>query len=156
MTGSGRCCGSTSRAQFEQSGLVADVAAALVDSGLAAARLCLELTETVLLRDPDVGAATLTRLRALGIGVALDDFGTGYSSLGYLKRLPIDAIKLDRSFIAGLPDDRYDLAIVQAMAGLARQTGIDIVAEGVETEHQRNACANAGSPPRRASCSPPR
>ena len=69
---------------------------------------------------------------ALGLGIALDDFGTGFSSLSYLKDLPIDALKLDQRFVAGLPHDRYDVAIVQAVATLARQTGLDVIAEGVE------------------------
>src|SRR5690606_23805654 len=87
---------------------------------------------------------TLKRLRELGISIALDDFGTGYSSLSHLKRLPIDVLKLDRSFIAGLPDDPHDLAIVQAIAGLARSTGLDVVAEGVETQAQANILRKCG------------
>ena len=130
--------------QFEQAGLVADVASALAASGLPPARLCLELTETALLRDPSAAAAILTRLRGLGLGIALDDFGTGFSSLAYLKDLPIDALKLDQRFIAGLPDDRYDHAIVQAVAMLARQTGLDVIAEGVETEQQAQALRECG------------
>ena len=122
--------------QFEQAGLVDDVIAALDETGLPPSRLCLELTESALLPDVAVAAQTLSRLRELGVSVALDDFGTGYSSLAYLKRLPIDVIKLDQGFIAGLPDDQYDLAIVEAVASLARKTRVDVVAEGVETEAQ--------------------
>jgi EAL domain-containing protein (putative c-di-GMP-specific phosphodiesterase class I)/GAF domain-containing protein len=130
--------------QFEQADLVADVAQALSDSGLAPARLCLELTETALLADTGAAADMLARLRALGVRIALDDFGTGYSSLGYLKHLPIDAIKLDRGFVAGLPGDRYDMAIVRAVAGLAHEAGIDVIAEGVETQAQAAALCGAG------------
>ncbi len=130
--------------QFEQAGLVADVANALSASGLEPSRLCLELTETALLRDQASAADILQRLRALGLGIALDDFGTGFSSLAYLKDLPIDALKLDQRFIAGLPHDRYDAAIVQAVATLARQTGLDVVAEGVETEQQAQALRDCG------------
>ena len=130
--------------QFEQAGLVTDVAQIVADAGLPPDRLCVELTETALIADFDVAARTLQRLRDLGISVALDDFGVGYSSLAYLKRLPIDVIKLDRSFVAGLPNDPYDLAIVQAVAGLARNTGIDIVAEGVETQHQADTLLSLG------------
>src|SRR5690606_8305875 len=130
--------------QFAQASLVEDVAAALAGSGLQPGRLCLELTESALLPDVDAAAQTLTRLRELGVCIALDDFGTGYSSLAYLKRLPIDVIKLDQSFIAGLPDVPYDLAIVQAVAGLARKTGVDIVAEGVETEAQARILRECG------------
>ncbi len=130
--------------QFEQPGLLQDVTQALLASGLPAQRLCLELTETSLLRDEMAAAHTLSRLRGLGVGVALDDFGSGYSSLSYLKHLPIDALKLDQGFIAGLPTDRYDLAIVQAIAGLAKQVGIEVVAEGVENEAQADALRACG------------
>ncbi len=130
--------------QFAQASLVDDIQGALAATGLPAARLCVELTESALLPDIEVAIQTLTRLRELGICIALDDFGTGYSSLSYLKRLPIDVLKLDRSFIAGLPDDPYDLAIVQAIAGLARATGLGVVAEGVETQAQASALRDCG------------
>jgi len=130
--------------QFEQPGLIADVTQALMASGLPAERLCLELTETALLRDELAAAHTLSRLGGLGVAIALDDFGSGYSSLLYLKHLPIDALKLDQAFVAGLPTDRYDLAIVQAIANLARQVGIEVVAEGVETAAQADALRECG------------
>ncbi len=130
--------------QFEQAGLVADVANALSASGLDPSRLCLELTETALLRDQSSATDILLRLRALGLGIALDDFGTGFSSLAYLKDLPIDALKLDRRFITGLPHDRYDVAIVHAVATLARETGLDVIAEGVELEQQAQALRESG------------
>lgn len=130
--------------QFEETGLAADVDNALAESGLPPERLCLEITETLLLRDPDAAAKTLARVRALGVRVALDDFGTGYCSLGYLKHLPIDTIKIDRGFTAGLPGDRADLAIVKAMVGLARDLGIDVVGEGVETEAQAQCLRECG------------
>ena len=130
--------------QFEQASLVDDVAAALAASGLQPARLCLELTESILLPDFTVAVRTLDRLRELGVSIALDDFGTGYSSLAYLKRLPIDVIKLDRSFVGGLPDDPYDLAIVQAVATMARRIGLDVVAEGVETQAQADSLRDCG------------
>ena len=130
--------------QFEQPGLDRDIAEALADSGLPPDRLCLELTESVLLRDFALAAQTCARLRELGVSIALDDFGTGYSSLAYLKRLPIDVIKIDRGFVAGLPDDPYDLAIVQAVVTLARRVGIGVVAEGVETPAQADALRACG------------
>lgn len=130
--------------QFEQAGLVADVSAALDASGLPPERLCLELTETLVLRDPESAARTLARLRGLGVRIALDDFGSGYCSLSYLKHLPIDVIKIDRGFTAGLPDDRADLAIVQAVTQLAGQLDIGIVAEGVETEAQAACLMGCG------------
>ncbi len=130
--------------QFEQTGLVEDIAAILAETGFQPGRLCVELTETALLPDIGLAAQTLSRLRDLGISVALDDFGVGYSSLAYLKRLPIDVLKLDRSFVAGLPHDPYDMAIVQAISGLAVKTGIEIVAEGVETQAQADALRECG------------
>lgn len=130
--------------QFEEAGLTADVDSALVSSGLPPERLCLELTETMLLRDPDAAAKTLARVRALGVHVALDDFGTGHCSLGYLKYLPIDTIKIDRGFTAGLPQDRADLAIVKALVGLANDLDIDVVGEGVETEAQADCLRGCG------------
>jgi EAL domain-containing protein (putative c-di-GMP-specific phosphodiesterase class I) len=130
--------------QFEEAGLAADVDSALAESGLPPQRLCLEITETLLLRDTDTAAKTLARIRALGVRVALDDFGTGYCSLGYLKRLPIDTIKIDRSFTAGLPEDRADLAIVKALVGLANDLGIDVVGEGVETRAQADCLRACG------------
>ena len=130
--------------QFEEAGLAADVDSALSESGLPPDRLCLELTETMLLRDADAAAKTLARVRALGVSVALDDFGTGFCSLGYLKHLPIDTIKIDRGFTAGLPQDRADLAIVKALVGLAKDLGIDVVGEGVETEAQAQCLRDCG------------
>lgn len=122
--------------QFEQPGLVDMVADALANSGLAAARLCLEITETTLMTRAEAALETLTQLRTLGVSLAIDDFGTGYSSLAYLKRFPVDTVKIDRSFVEGLPGDRFDLAIVQAVLGLARTLGMGIVAEGVERVEQ--------------------
>ncbi len=130
--------------QFEEPGLIADVMSALNESGLSPNRLCLEITETLTLRDPAKVGSTLARLRALGVRIALDDFGTGYCSLGYLKYLPIDTIKIDRGFTAGLPHDRADLAIVKALVGLADNLGIDIVGEGVETQAQADCLRECG------------
>ncbi len=130
--------------QLEQPGLVADVAAALQASGLAPSLLWLELTETALLPDAQFAIQTLARLRALGVRVALDDFGTGHSSFARLKHLPIDGLKIDRSFVADLPDDSLDAAIVAAMALVARKAGISVVAEGVETGAQAEALARCG------------
>src|SRR5690606_4900073 len=130
--------------QFAQASLVDDVRQALADSGLPPSRLCVELTESALLPDIDTAVDTLKRLRELGISIALDDFGTGYSSLSHLNRLPIDVLKLDRSFISGLPGDTPDLAIVQAIAGLARHAGLDAAAEDVEPEAQMRAISDYG------------
>jgi sensor c-di-GMP phosphodiesterase-like protein len=86
----------------------------------------------------------MERLKALGVGLAVDDFGTGYSSLAYLKSFPIDAIKVDRSFVAGLPDERFDVALVTAVRELAQALDVDVVAEGVERTEQRDALRDLG------------
>ncbi len=114
------------------------VARALDESGLDAALLHLELTETVPLEHSDGMANRLAQLRKLGIRLVLDDFGTGWCSLGYLTRFPVDAIKLDRSFVAALAHDARAAAIVDAVIELGRRLEIDVVAEGVETGGQRD------------------
>lgn len=106
--------------------------------------LALELTESAALYEIEHVAQELARLRALGMHIAFDDFGTGYSSLAYLRRLPMDQLKLDRSFVAGMLTDAGDRAIVQGVIGLARSFGCGIVAEGVETEEQGLALLQLG------------
>ena len=130
--------------QFGDASLVASIATVLEATGLPAECLGLEITESVLLDDIDATEATLRALRALGVRLSIDDFGTGYSSLSYLKRFPVDEIKIDRSFTAGLVTDRADLAIVQAIIGLADAMDLEVVAEGVETDEQLTRLAELG------------
>ena len=130
--------------QVSDERLITDVEAALAASSLAPERLCLELTESTLIEDLDAGVALIERLKELGVSLALDDFGTGYSSLSYLKRLPVDTIKIDRSFVSGLPDCREDLAIVAAVISFARALGMNVLAEGVETEAHVDALLELG------------
>jgi len=130
--------------QLRQADLVDVVIDALADAGVPARCLCLELTESALLVDPGRAVDVLGRLRAAGVGLAVDDFGTGFSSLVYLKRLPLTALKIDRSFVAGLPDDASDAAIVAAVISLANSLGVDITAEGVETAEQQGALVDLG------------
>jgi len=130
--------------QFDDDGLIEDVAAALVASGLPPGRLCLEITETTLMRDIEHASVLLNALKATGVQVAIDDFGTGYASLVYLKRLPVDVIKIDRSFVEGIPGNSVDTAIVAAVAGLASSLGIDVIAEGVERIEQQHALQAIG------------
>ncbi|MFD0739763.1 putative bifunctional diguanylate cyclase/phosphodiesterase [Lysobacter koreensis] len=130
--------------QFDGAGLAGDVAAALASSGLPPGRLCLEITETTLMHDIDRTLAVLQELKALGVRIAIDDFGTGYSSLVYLKRFPIDTLKIDRSFVQDLPHDRTDAAIVAAVVGLAEALGVEVVAEGIERLEQQHALQALG------------
>ncbi len=112
------------------------VAAALEAAGVPGTALCVEVTETAILQDLDSGIANLRAVRALGVSVAIDDFGTGYSSLAYLRRLPVDVLKIDQSFIDGLGSEHTGVAIVASVIDLAHALGLTVVAEGVETtEH---------------------
>ncbi len=122
--------------QFAQAGLVDAVREHLRGAGLAAEHLGLEITESALLEDSEGVVRRLQELKALGVRIAVDDFGTGYSSLNYLKRLPVDAVKIDRSFVAGLGTNADDSAIVGAIVGMARALRLTSIAEGVETEEQ--------------------
>ena len=110
--------------------------AALIASGLPPERLCVEVTENVVLEDGDRSVAALQALREIGVAVSLDDFGTGYCSLSYLRRLPIDSLKIDRSFVRGLGHEAGDDSIVTSVIDLARSLGVSVVAEGVETAEQ--------------------
>ncbi len=116
----------------------------LEEAGLPGSMLELELTERVLVDDAKDTLATFDRLRALGVQLAIDDFGEGYSALNYLRRLPIQSLKLSPGFLKGVPHERSDVAICQAIAGIARSLGLDIVAEGVEHEAQRQFLLGAG------------
>jgi diguanylate cyclase (GGDEF)-like protein len=124
--------------QFTQPDLVARVSDILEETGLPARLLELEITESVLMDQTEAGTRTLRALRDLGVQLVLDDFGTGYSSLSYLKHLPLDTIKIDRSFVSGLDADDANLPIVQAVIALAHGLGIGVVAEGIETAAQRS------------------
>jgi EAL domain-containing protein (putative c-di-GMP-specific phosphodiesterase class I) len=120
------------------------VAAALAESGFEAAHLCLEVTESVLIEDPDSSTETLAELKKLGVQIAVDDFGTGYSSLEHLRKFPIDSVKIDRSFVRGLPGSSEDVAIVGAVIELGHALNLSVVAEGVETSDQLGNLQNAG------------
>jgi len=130
--------------QFRQPGFVDGVASTLRAAGLPGRLLELELTESILIRDVEDTLARLHALAGLGVLLAIDDFGTGYSSLGYLKRLPIGRLKIDRSFVMDLPGDTSDASIVNAIIHLGLALGIQVIAEGVETEAQRQFLRQAG------------
>ncbi len=121
--------------EFGQPDLIDQVDRLLIETGMDPTTLELEITESVMMDQSEVGVRALSRLRDMGVRVVLDDFGTGYSSLAYLKHLPLDTIKIDRSFVAGLDGDA-DRSIVGAVIALAHGLRIDVVAEGIETEAQ--------------------
>ncbi len=122
--------------QFDSPSVVEVVSSALRDSGLPPELLGLEITESVLVDDPDETVALLDELKALGVRIALDDFGTGYSSLTYLQQLPIDELKIDRSFVAVLEDERSDLVLLRMMVQLGRAFDLKVVAEGIDTDRK--------------------
>ncbi|MGQ7828914.1 EAL domain-containing protein [Altererythrobacter sp. Z27] len=129
--------------------LLADSFVARFSSELAASMLdptqvTLEITEELLLGDLDLAARRLKQLRDLGIRIALDDFGAGFCNFDYLKRLPLDALKLDRSMVLGIAESERDLAVLRAIVTLARVLDLDVVAEGIETEEQRLAVVAEG------------
>jgi EAL domain-containing protein (putative c-di-GMP-specific phosphodiesterase class I) len=119
--------------QFYDPDLVGQVVEVLRDTGLEAGSLVLEITEGTAMEEAPSTLATLRALRGLGAKLAIDDFGNGYSSLSYLKRFPVDVIKIDRSIVEGLGHDRSDSAIVSATITLAHALGLEVIAEGMET-----------------------
>ncbi len=133
-----------SGAQFEAPGFPDWVFAHLDEAGLPGACLELEITESLLMVDEAAAALAVRAVRELGVHVAIDDFGTGYSSLAYLKHFPIEALKIDRSFVADLGRDSNDAAICAAIIAMGRQLGLKIVAEGVETKEQLQFLATHG------------
>jgi diguanylate cyclase (GGDEF)-like protein len=131
--------------QLERGEFIDEVRAALHDSGLAAASLTIEITETVLMREPDQTARLLSELKALGVRIAVDDFGTGYSSLAYLRQFPVDSLKIDRTFITGLELSSEAHALTHTLIQLGKALGLQTLAEGVEhhsqvRELQREGC----------------
>ena len=130
--------------QLRNSDLAEQVVDILDASGLPPEALCLELTESALLADPVGSQAILEKIRGHGIGLAIDDFGTGYSSILQLKLLPLTSLKVDQSFVSGLPDSEVDRVIVQSTIGLANTLGLTVTAEGVETEAQRSSLIDFG------------
>lgn len=133
-----------STVQFCEYGFVDHLLATIEDSGVNPKNLKLEITESLLLTTVDGNIEKMFELKARGIGFSLDDFGTGYSSLAYLKRLPIDQLKIDKSFIRDVLTDRNDAAIVCTIVALAKNMGLEVIAEGVETEGQRQFLADNG------------
>jgi EAL domain-containing protein (putative c-di-GMP-specific phosphodiesterase class I) len=131
--------------QMADQAFVADVGRILSDSGLDPRNLTLEITESVLVKDVDATVTAFRALKSLGIRLAIDDFGTGYSSLSYLRQFPIDILKVDRSFVAGLDGSKDSLALVRSILNLSSTLRLDTVAEGIETTVQRQALRGLGA-----------
>ncbi len=130
--------------QIRRGDFVPQVKAALAESGLPPERLVLEITESVMMEDADHARAATRELRALGVKIALDDFGTGYSSLSYLRRFDLDALKVDRSFVADLDSGAEAASILHCVVNLGRALGLKVVAEGIETAEQARFLRAAG------------
>jgi len=130
--------------QFMARDLEGTVARALGAAGIDPSSLCLEITESVLMREPEAVSKTVQRMAGLGVRFVLDDFGTGYSSLAYLGELPIDGVKIDRSFVQTLNSSERTTAITRAILRMAQALSIDVIAEGVETELQIEALRELG------------
>jgi diguanylate cyclase (GGDEF)-like protein len=124
--------------------LAREVAAVLAETELAPERLAFEITESGVMRNPDVALQTMRELRDLGVALGLDDFGTGHSSLAYLREFPLDSLKIARPFVVGLPDGELDAVFVEAIVRLATSLGLDVVAEGIESAAQCQAVAALG------------
>jgi EAL domain-containing protein (putative c-di-GMP-specific phosphodiesterase class I) len=122
--------------QLDHDELVDDVRDALEEAALDPARLTIEITETQLMRDPDATARRLAALKALGVSVAVDDFGTGYSSLAYLRRFPIDSLKIDRSFVNTIGNTKESTALIHTLVQLGKSLGLQTVGEGIEEQVQ--------------------
>jgi diguanylate cyclase (GGDEF)-like protein/PAS domain S-box-containing protein len=131
--------------QLQDPDLATTVGEFLAAVGLDPQSLCVEITESVLMEDADVGVGALKALKSIGVRVSVDDFGTGYSSLGYLRRFPVDEVKIDRSFVARLGTDPADAAIVAAVVSLGHALGVSVVGEGVETEAQLDELRDLGA-----------
>jgi diguanylate cyclase (GGDEF)-like protein len=130
--------------QLRRNSFVASVISTMERYGVRAALLELEITESILISDQDATIAKMSNLRAAGVRLALDDFGTGYSSLSYVRRLPLDKLKIDQSFLRNVQTSPQDAAIVITVIGMAKSLGLDVIAEGVETEVQRDFLAANG------------
>jgi EAL domain-containing protein (putative c-di-GMP-specific phosphodiesterase class I) len=130
--------------EFQQAGFVEHTLATLESTGVNPGRLELELTESLLVANVEEIIAKMQTLRAKGVSFSLDDFGTGYSSLAYLKRMPLDQIKIDRSFVRDVLTDSNAAAIARTIVALAGSLGLNVIAEGVETAEQRDFLASCG------------
>jgi EAL domain-containing protein (putative c-di-GMP-specific phosphodiesterase class I) len=130
--------------QFRHKDIASLVASVLNETGLAPEYLNLEITETAVMDNVETAIQRLTEIKKMGVQISVDDFGTGYTSISYLKRFPIDVLKVDQSFIKGIPGSADDVAIVSAVIAMAHNLSMTVVAEGVETEEQMDYLAQHG------------
>jgi len=130
--------------QFVDPDLATRIGRIIAEEGMVAGGLEIEVTENLVMRDPVAAGVMLDRLHRLGVRIAVDDFGVGYSSLSYLKHFPLDALKIDRTFVGDLIEDPGDAAIVEASISLGHKLGLEVVAEGVETADQRDVLRRLG------------
>lgn len=130
--------------QLLAEGFVSNLKRMIDKNGINPGQIIVEITEEILIADLELGAQRLSELRRDGARVALDDFGAGFCNFDYLKRLPLDAVKLDRSMVTGIGNDKRDLAVLRAIVALANAFGLYVVAEGIETEEQREAAMAEG------------
>jgi EAL domain-containing protein (putative c-di-GMP-specific phosphodiesterase class I) len=126
--------------------VVADLLRELDEAGLPAHRMMLEIVETLLLHEDEEVWADLAELREAGVRVAIDDFGTGYSSLSYLRQMALDVVKLDKSFVGEIALSAQQRALVEGIVQLANTLGLEVIAEGIETQEQRDILADIGCP----------
>ena len=130
--------------QLQHPDVAQTVEKTLKETGLDGGCLCLDITETLYIKALEGHTAALDKLKRMGVSISIDDFGTGYSSLAYLKRLPADTLKIDKSFIKGIGEDLEDTAIVQMVIELAHTLGMKVIAEGVESEVQAEQLKEMG------------
>jgi EAL domain-containing protein (putative c-di-GMP-specific phosphodiesterase class I) len=140
----GRIAVNLSPRQFSSDDLLSTIDNALAQSGLPSAMLELEITEGAIMQNPQEAVVLLKRMRELGVTISVDDFGTGYSSLASLKQYPLDTLKIDRSFVKGIPGDADDMAITEAIIAVAHKLHLKVVAEGVESQEQHDFLRAAG------------
>jgi EAL domain-containing protein (putative c-di-GMP-specific phosphodiesterase class I) len=133
-----------SRKQFAQPGLAADIDTILSQTGTSPQNISLEIVETIAMGEPDRALSVLSELKEIGVRLSIDDFGTGYSSLSRLPRFPIDALKIDRTFVSNMNTDHDNHEIVRLIIMLAHSLGLSIVAEGTETQEQVSALTKLG------------
>jgi diguanylate cyclase (GGDEF)-like protein len=138
------CVNISARDLRQEDALVRFISEALERHQMPAGMLCLEITESGLMEDPRSSQSTMRKLRDLGIATSIDDYGTGYSSLAYIKQLPVNEIKIDRTFVSGMEADRRNAAIVRSTIELGHNLGLTVVAEGVETDHEREQLKRFG------------